>query len=161
MEIQLAQILFQMLNFGAVLAALTYLVYKPVLSLLEQRKQRIAEAAAKAATVDQEQAALSTKAAAELQKAKAQAKQIVTDARQAAKAEAKALLDESRTQLKAKEAKFATDMSKLRQERLQEMEQQLKNAALTLASKVLAAEIDAKKHAKLLDQQLEQVIKSL
>lgn len=161
MEIQLAQILFQMLNFGAVLAALTYLVYKPVLSLLEQRKQRIAEAAAKAATVDQEQATLATKAAAELQKAKAQAKQIVTDARQAAKAEAKALLDESRTQLKAKEAKFATDMSKLRQERLQEMEQQLKNAALTLASKVLAAEIDAKKHAKLLDQQLEQVIKSL
>jgi F-type H+-transporting ATPase subunit b len=161
MEIQLAQILFQMLNFGAVLAVLTYFVYKPVLKLLEQRKQRITEAAKKAAAIEKEQAALADKSAVELNKAKAEAKKIIADARQAAKAEAKTLLDETRTQLKAKEAKFSADMSKLRTERLQEMDQQLKTAAITLASKVLAAEIDQKKHIKLLDQQLEQIIKNL
>jgi flagellar motility protein MotE (MotC chaperone) len=54
MEIQLAQIIFQILNFGVVLAALTYFVYKPVVKLLDERKAKIAQAAKSADEIQKE-----------------------------------------------------------------------------------------------------------
>ncbi|MFZ1721561.1 MAG: ATP synthase F0 subunit B [Microgenomates group bacterium] len=43
MDIQLTQILFQLVNFSVVLGALTYLLYKPVLKIFDERARRIHE----------------------------------------------------------------------------------------------------------------------
>jgi len=37
MDIQLPQIIFQIVNFGVVVGALTYLLYKPVKKMLDER----------------------------------------------------------------------------------------------------------------------------
>ena len=56
MDIQITQILFQAINFSVVLGALTFLLYKPVLKMFDERSQKIAEGqkAAEAAIQDKE-----------------------------------------------------------------------------------------------------------
>src|SRR5438105_2555479 len=44
MDIEWSQILFQVINFGVVVGALTYLMYKPVKKMLKERSDRIEEA---------------------------------------------------------------------------------------------------------------------
>jgi F-type H+-transporting ATPase subunit b len=161
MEIQLAQIIFQILNFGVVLAALTYFVYKPVVKLLDERKAKIAQAAKSADEIQKEKEQLEETKTDLLRKAKAESKKIADEARREAIAGAKDLLDKSKVDLKAKEAKFATEMQDLRKERLQAVEQEIKKAAFSLAETVLEAEIDQKKHQKILDAQLKKIIESV
>ena len=43
MDIKVTQILFQIVNFSVVVDALTYLLYKPVLKIFEERTRRIEE----------------------------------------------------------------------------------------------------------------------
>lgn len=161
MEIQLAQIIFQIVNFGVVLAALTYFVYKPVVKLLDERKAKIAQAAKSADEIQKEKEHIEESKEEILRKAKAESKKIADEARREALSQAKALLDKSKADLKAKEAKFSTEMQNLRKERLQEVEQEIKQAAFSLAGTVLEAEIDQKKHQKILDTQLQKIIESL
>lgn len=161
MEIQLAQIIFQIVNFGVVLAALTYFVYKPVVKLLDERKAKIAQAAKSADEIQKEKEHIEESKEEILRKAKAESKKIADEARREALSQVKTLLDKSKADLKAKEAKFSTEMQNLRKERLQEVEQEIKQAAFSLAGTVLEAEIDQKKHQKILDTQLQKIIESL
>jgi F0F1-type ATP synthase membrane subunit b/b' len=43
MEINFLQILFQAINFGVVFGAITFLLYKPVMKMLDERAKKIAE----------------------------------------------------------------------------------------------------------------------
>ena len=43
MDIQLPQIIYQLVNFGVVFGAVTYLLYKPVQKILDERSKRIAD----------------------------------------------------------------------------------------------------------------------
>ena len=161
MEINLAQIIFQMVNFGMVLAALTYLIYKPVLKLLEDRRKRVADAAEAAASVMKEKEDLEKIKEKTLSEASKKAKKMEDEIRKEAKADAKLLLEESKSEITAKEAKFSSELAKLKKEELKSMENEVKKAALTIAEKVLGSSIDAKKHQKLIDDQINEIIESL
>lgn len=161
MEINLAQIIFQMVNFGMVLAALTYLIYKPVLKLLEDRRTRVADAAEAAAAVMKEKENLEKVKEKTLSEASVKAKKMEDEIRREAKADAKLLLEESKSEISAKEVKFSSELAKLKKEELKSMESEVKKAALTIAEKVLGSSIDAKKHQKLIDDQINEIIESL
>jgi F-type H+-transporting ATPase subunit b len=85
--IDLSQLLAQLVNFGVLLAALTYFLYKPVMKTLDERRALIAkgvedaEAAASAAAVASEQAHQTVSAA------ETEAGQVLTRARAEAQAE--------------------------------------------------------------------------
>lgn len=161
MDIQLPQIIFQMINFGVVLVALTYLIYKPVLKLLDDRKKKIAEAAEAAAIAIQEKENLEKIKEKTLSEAGAKAKKMEDEIRKEAKADAKLLLEQSKAEISAKENKFSSELAKLKKEELKSMESEVKKAALTIAEKVLGSSIDAKKHQKLIDDQINEIIESL
>lgn len=161
MDIQLAQIIFQIINFGVVLAALTYFIYKPVLKLLEDRRQKVAEAAKAADEVLKEKDGLEKTKAEVLLKANQKAKKIEDEIRKEAKNDAKLLLERSKEEISAKESKFNSELTKLKKEELKSMEADIKKAALSIAEKVVGASIDAKKHQKLIDEQIDQIIESL
>lgn len=161
MDIQLPQIIFQMINFGVVLAALTYFIYKPVLKLLSDRRKNIAAAAEAAAAVMQEKEDLERVRENTLLKANQKAKKMEDEIRKEAKADAKLLLEHSKEEITAKEIKFSSELAKLKKEELKSMEVEIKKAALTVAEKVLGESIDAKKHQKLIDDQINEIIESL
>lgn len=161
MEIQLTQIIFQIINFGVVLGALTYFVYKPVLKLLNDRREKVAAAAAAAGEVMQEKEELERVREKTLLKASQKAKKIEDDAKREAREQAKALLDQAKAELTARENKFNTELAKMKKEELKKNETMIKQAAVLMAEKVLGQAIDAKKHQKLIDEQIDQVIESL
>jgi len=162
MDIQLAQIIFQIINFGVVLGALTYFIYKPVLKLLNDRRERVAAAAAAAGEVMQDKEDLERLREKTLLKASQKAKKMENDIRSEAQAQAKLMLEQSKKEIAAnREAKFSAELSKMKKEEMRSMEAVMKKAALTMAEKVIGESLDNKKHQKLLDEQIDQVIKSL
>lgn len=161
MDIQLAQIIFQIINFGLVLFVLTRFIYKPVIKLLNDRKEKLIKAAETSREVLQEKENLEKNKAEILLKANQKAKKIEDEAKSVAKQEAQALVVTSKAEIKSKELKFAKELAELKKEKLKSMEKELKQVAILMAEKVLRESIDAKKHQKLIDQQIDEIIESL
>lgn len=161
MEIQLAQIIFQAINFLIVLFVLTRFIYKPVIKLLEERKKKIADSAEAAQEVLTEKEGLEQFKEESVKKANQKAKSIEDEIRKEAQADAKLLLAKSKEDLALKEAKFTEELNKLKKEELKAMDSEIKQAALSIAEKVVGESIDKKKQQKIIDQQLDEIIKSL
>lgn len=161
MEIQLTQILFQIVNFSAVVGALTFLLYKPVLKIFDERAKRIAEgekAAAKAhkalTEIEQKQKAAET----ELKKER-------TATMKAAQAEAlerkETVLAEAKATAKAEVAELKAQWQNERALLLKKSEKEIAEAALTLAEKIIGSSLDKKAAQKLIDSELSNIIKAL
>lgn len=161
MDIQLAQIIFQIINFGLVVFVLTRFIYKPVLKLLNERKAKVAEAAKASNEILREKEDLEKVKADTLLKANQNAKKIETEIKNEAQKSAKELIEKNKKDLSLKEAKFADELAKLKKEKLQSMDKELKQAVIVMAEKVLGESIDAKKHQKLIDSQIDEIIESL
>ncbi len=161
MDIQLAQIIFQIINFGLVLFVLTRFIYQPVLKLLNERKAKVAQAAAASNEILQEKANLEKIKRETLDQAQQVAKKIEHETQAEAKKTVKALIEQNKADLALKESKFTAELAKLKKEKLKMMDQELKQAAVKIAETVLQESIDAKKHQKLIDQQINQIIESL
>ena len=161
MDIQLAQIIFQAINFGLVLFVLTRFIYKPVLKLLEDRKKKVAEAAESSNEILQEKENLEKLKVDILSQANQNAQKIENDIKSEAKKSAKILMEKNKEELSLKETKFTEELAKLKKDKLKSMEKELKQAAVLIAEKVLQESIDTKKHQKLIDQQIDEIIESL
>ena len=161
MDIQLAQIIFQMINFGLVLFVLTRFIYQPVLKMLNERKAKVAEAAQAANEILHEKENLAKIKRETLEQAQLAAKKIEHDAQAEAKKAMATLLEQSKVGLASKESKFEAELAKLKKEKLKIMDQDLKQAAVQIAEAVLQESIDAKKHQKIIDQQIKQITESL
>lgn len=161
MDIQLSQIIFQIINFGVVLLLLNHFLYKPVLKMLAERKVKVKEAAKAAEEVLQEKNDLSLKSEKILSKAKKEAQGILTQAKTEAAEVKQQQAEASKAELSVKRSKAEAELKAIRQAALKDQEKEVKEAALLIAEKVLAKEIDAKKHADLLDRELEKIVESL
>ncbi|HEX7018138.1 MAG TPA: hypothetical protein VF209_04495 [Patescibacteria group bacterium] len=161
MDIQLPQILFQIVNFGVVLGALTYLLYRPILKVLEERAEKIAEAQKAAEQTLAEKAQMDKKSDEAKQKARQEAAAIIEEARETAlKMEAEAM--------KKAKAKAAATLETAREEWLSEKKQHLADmkkefvsAVRATAEKVIATELSGKKHEALISQELETLLKNI
>lgn len=161
MEIHLDQILFQIFNFFVVMGALTYLLYKPVLKIFEERAVRIAEGQKAAAeALEQKQAieALKTEARKELKKEKATVLEAATKEATAQKLQLLAEAQEAaQTFLTEAKQKWAEE----RAQKLQEMQGELVTAVVATTEKVLERKLTKTDHSELIDKELSQLLKSI
>lgn len=100
MDIQLSQIIFQIINFGVVVGALSFFIYKPILKTIDERASKIKDG------LDAAEKNIKLQSQAEMEKEKivADAKKEATKIKNQAKSDAEAIL--SQAQAKAqKEAK--------------------------------------------------------
>lgn len=161
MEIQVAQILFQAINFLVVFGALTFLLVKPIAKILDQRAQRVLDAQKAAGETLQEKEqieaykvkvkkATDQKAAEALEEAKARAKEkekeLITQAKDKAKAEVEKMKSEWKMEVKKQESK---------------MKKEFEVAVIKAAQKVIGKSIDAKQHSALIDDELEALLKAI
>jgi F-type H+-transporting ATPase subunit b len=161
MEIELPQIIFQMINFGVVLFVLNRFLYRPVLKMLEERRQKV-EAAAKAAEETlKEKSSLDERKEEILKKAKKEAAGILAQA----KADAAEMLRDTESQAKAdqeaRRSKFDADLKSMKAAAIKDQAKEIKAAALLIAEKVIGSELDSKKQSKLIDQELDTIVESL
>lgn len=127
----------QLVNFGVLFVALTYLLYKPVLKTLDERKAKIAQgvedaerAAAAAATADSD--------AAEVVKgAEQEAEGIVSSARDLAGTEKARIMKEAETRAAAVAADAEARAAETSAKALRDSEKEIARLAVLAAEKVL------------------------
>ena len=161
MDIQWTQILFQAVNFSVVLGALTFLLYKPVLKMFDERSQRIAEGqkAAESAIKTQEALEVKTKKMdSELKKEKAQ---VLKEAQEEAKAKATDLVAAAKKEAQAEKSKLVAAWEKEKAALLKEAKQDMADAVIAVSAKVIGESLDSKAQQKLIDTELEAILKSL
>jgi len=161
MEIQLTNILFQIVNFGIVLGALVFLLYKPILKLFEERSKRIAEGqkAAEEAIKEKEKiAALEEKTKKQLEK---RAAEVMEKAVSEAEAEKQRIIDEAQAQAQAEiekaKAKWAEEKERLKESMMVEMAE----AVVKVSEKVIGESLSAKKHQDLINKELTKILKEI
>lgn len=161
MDIQITQILFQAINFSVVLGALTFLLYKPVLKMFDERSQKIADGqkAAEAALKEKDELeATRKKMENDLKKERAT---ILKTAQEEAKKTAEEIVAVARKEAKSEKSKLIDGWEKEKATLLQETKQDLANAVIAVSAKVLSKTIDTKTQQKLIDSELETILKSL
>lgn len=161
MEIDISQILFQIVNFSVVLAALTFLLYKPIFKMFLERAKRIEEGQKAAAQALSEQAAideLKAKTETELKKKTAQ---VLKEASKEAEVVKEKLMAEAHAAAQAEIAKMKNAWKTEKAQMIDSIRSEMIASVIAVSEKVIGQSVDAKKHEKLIDAELETVIQAL
>lgn len=159
MDIQLPQIIFQIINFGVVMGAITYLLYKPIQKVLDERASKIAEGQAAAESVIAEKKNLEIsklkiereaekKAAVLIEAAAAKAMETKKDIVEKAKTEAQVEVEKLKLQWQAEKNQLVADMRA-----------EMINTIMAVSAKVLSTKLDSKTDAKLIADELAKLSK--
>jgi F-type H+-transporting ATPase subunit b len=150
-------LLVQMVVFALLVFAVMKWVWPPILNVMEERSRKIAEGLAAADKGEQELADARGKADAIVREARERAREIIDhgqhratemieEAKGAASAEAARLVAAAQQQIQLDTARARESLRR-----------EVAGIAVRAASKLLAREIDARKHADLLDQLAAQI----
>ncbi|MCL4208486.1 ATP synthase F0 subunit B [Patescibacteria group bacterium] len=161
MEIQIAQILFQAINFFVVFGALTFLLIKPITKILDQRAQRIADAQKAAGETLLEKEQIEAYKAKVKKATDQKAADLIEEAKQKAKDKEKELLAEAREKAQAEIEKMVSDWQKTQKKQEAQIKAEFESRVLATAEKVIGKSLDAKKHAALIDTELESLLKAI
>ncbi|PIE00931.1 MAG: F0F1 ATP synthase subunit B [Thiothrix nivea] len=147
----------QVIVFSVLVWFIKGVLWEPMLNALEDRKKRVADGLAAAEQGKHEEELARQKALSELKKAKAEAAEIITQAQKRASEiveEAKeAALEEAGRVKTAAEAEIEQETIRARED----LRAQVASLAVSGAEKILGKEIDAKAHAKALDELAAQI----
>lgn len=127
----------QLVNFGVLFVALTYLLYKPVIKTLDERREKIAQGVRDAELAAEKAATADADAATVVKGAESEAEGIVSNARDLAGAEKTRIMKEA----EARAAQVAADADARATETaakaLRESEREIARLAVLAAEKVL------------------------
>jgi F-type H+-transporting ATPase subunit b len=160
MDIQLPQIIFQVVNFGVVAVALTYLLYKPVKKMLDERSAKVEEAQ-KAAELT-----LAEKRQVDEMKKKAQKESEKDAAKLLEEAEKSAMAYRSEQMKKVKEdaLKEVAKMKQIAESDIQAQAEHIKkefNTAVLSTVEKIVGSLDKKAQEKLIDAELQQLLERI
>ncbi len=161
MEIQIAQILFQAINFFVVFGALTFLLIKPIAKILDQRAQRIADAQKAAGETLLEKEQIEAYKAKVKKATDQKAADLIEEAKQKAKDKEKELLIEAREKAQAEIEKMVSDWQKTQKKQEAQIKAEFEARVLATAEKVIGKSLDTKKHSALIDSELEALLKAI
>jgi F-type H+-transporting ATPase subunit b len=132
-------LLAQAVNFSIVLVALTYFLYKPVLEMLDKRRELVAKGVEDAKLAEEKLATADEEAASKLNVADTEAESIVADAREAATLQKTQIVRDAEERAAAiardAEARAGETASKA----LRESEKEIARLAILAAEKVMLA----------------------
>lgn len=161
MEIHLDQIIFQIINFGVVFGALTFLMYKPVLKALKQRADKIEESQKAADEIISEKAQLDQTQQKTIADARKQANKIIEDAKSQAEAKKTELLKKAKADvadyLETEKGKWQVE----KQQKLASIEKDVTDAVFAISGKVINKSLTKKDHEKLVDDSIKEIVAAL
>lgn len=152
-----ATLIGQLIVFSVLVWFIKGVLWEPMLNALEDRKKRVAEGLAAAEQGKHEEELARQKALGELKKAKTEAAEIIAQAQKRASEiveEAKGAAREEAGRVKtAASAEIEQEITRARED----LRSQVASLAVSGAEKILGKEIDAKVHAKALDDLAAQI----
>ncbi len=127
----------QAINFGVLLAVLTYLLYKPVLKTLDERKEKVAKGVRDALEAEHKLAEADSTAQARLHSAEGEAESIVKGARETAQSEKARILKEAEARALDVAADAEARAKEASAKALRESEREIARLAVLATEKVL------------------------
>ena len=136
---------------------LSYLLFNPARELLENRRKRIAEELASAASDQEEAAKLKAEYEAKLASVDSEVDAILADARKRALASESDIIDEAKQEAR-RIIDRAHEEARLEQKRVaDEVKQQMISVAALMAQRVVSEQIDTNIQEKLVDETLKEM----
>ena len=157
MEIQVGAIILQMINFGVVVGALTFLLFKPVRRILDERARKIEEGLKASESALAKEAKLDKKAQEIELAAQEKAKSILDEARKDAQERQAELLAEAKQKAEEIISKARDEAVIEKQAIMADLQSQFEAAVVAVAAQVIGEEVSTKKHQALIKQSLKEI----
>lgn len=147
----------ELIAFLIMLVVLARWAYPPIMRAAEARQRQIEEGLRAAQEAEKRLAAVQEEVEGTLAEARAQAREMINRSHQEAAAEAEELRDRARRDADAQVDKARGDIQAERDRAVQELRAQVGALVVEAAGKVLCETIDARAHARLIEESLQQV----
>ncbi len=145
-------VLAQIVNFLILLLILRVIAYKPLLNVLEQRRQRIQKGLEDARLAEERLANIERDYQARLDEARAEGQKIVAERTQAADQQAAAIIAKANQDAAALLARAREDAELERNRILADLRSQVAALSIAAANKVIAAALDEQRQRALIDE---------
>ena len=154
--IDLPGLITQVVSFVILFALLYWLLYKPVLRLLDQRSNRIKESLETAERVRQEAAQSQEEMQGQLEAARAEGQQLIAQAKEVADRFREEELAKAREGIAAERARAEANIWRERDAAIEELRREFAGLAITAAQRVIERSLDESAHRELIESVLEE-----
>ena len=150
-DLTLGTILAQMLNFFILVWILARFAYKPLVSMMQERKERIAKDLADAQAARNEAEQFKADYAAQIANARQETQQIVEKAVQQAEATTREQLAAAREQIEREKERARQDIVNERDRAMNNLRNEVISLSVAMATKVVAKDMDSETNTKLIE----------
>ena len=150
-DLTLGTILAQMLNFFILVWILARFAYKPLVSMMQERKERIAKDLADAQAARNEAEQFKADYAAQIANVRQEAQQIVEKAVQQAEATTREQLAAAREQIEREKERARQDIVNERDRAMNNLRNEVISLSVAMATKVVAKDMDSETNTKLIE----------
>ena len=150
-DLTLGTILAQMLNFFILVWILARFAYKPLVSMMQERKDRIAKDLADAQNARNEAEQFKADYVAQIANARQEAQQIVEKAVQQAEATTREQLAAAREQIEHEKERARQDIVNERDRAMNNLRNEVISLSVAMATKVVAKDMDSETNTKLIE----------
>lgn len=156
-DINLGTLLFQIVNFFVLVGILAKFAYKPLLKVLEDRRNKIASDLDNAAQARQSAEQMKAEYEAQLSKARSEAQAIVDKAVKQAAKEGQAQLEAIRAQIAREKEVAQAEIANEREAAIRDMRNEVVTLSMAVAEKLLNKNMDSGMNAKLVADCIDQL----
>ena len=152
--INLPQLIAQVANFFVLLLILRFTLYKPILKMLDERKQKIAEGLNAAEIARAEAAQAQANIQAQLETGRREAQEIVGNAQQIATRIQSEAREQSARDREAALERARTEIQLERDRAIADLRGEFADITVTAASRVIGQSLDRQAHQRIIDETL-------
>ena len=157
MSIDLNTLIWSIINFFVLLAILYKFLYKPILGMIDSRKEEVANNLSHADASRKEAEDMFADYKKQLAEATSEAAEIITKANKAAEEAKNALILQARDEATAISVKAQQEIGREKEKALKEVRDEIAGLAVLAAGKVLEKSITKEDHEKLVNDFVSQV----
>lgn len=158
--VNVGMLIAQAINFGILLAVLAYLLYRPVLRVLDERRERVRSSMEHAQQLEKQVAEMEKERKVRMKELDDQAKSLLEQSRQQAEGAKKQIVDAAQAEVSQMLEKGRKQLDDERRKLLTDLQKTVTDVSVQLAEKVLAREFSDSDQKRLL-QNLERDVPSL
>jgi F-type H+-transporting ATPase subunit b len=150
--INLGYLIVQILNFAIILVVLRAWVYKPLLGLLDRRRQSIAEGLENARVAAEARANAEREAATIISEAQVKANGIIREAMEKAEVASRELRSQAEAELAKQRTAGIAEVEQERERILTDLRGQVSSLAIAVAQKLIGESMDERRQRTLVDE---------
>lgn len=145
-------LLSQIVNFAVLAIALRFLAYKPILNMLDQRRERIERGLEDARLAEEARANAESERQQILDEARSEAQEIVAEASQRGDAQAEKIVEDAQQEAEKIREEARADAQDQRDRVLGDMRDQIASLALAAANQIVRVSLDEQRQKELVKE---------